>query len=1510
MRKTQKQKEAAKHVKPKAVRLKSLKQRDLTLMEATTRPSSPPPVDEPIQPTPISQPPSPPPEIPTKPSKRLIILAECKWESDANRNHILMKLCEAMAQNQLDNPFWIGKYLITPISHTVDENGTGHCIQYKIYISTPKVGWEKPALPQKPQQERQIDMNPHRQETDTKQQQDHLRQMIKHQEPLEDRQQEGTEEEEPLEDQQQEGMEKEERLEDRQREGMQEEESLEDRQREGMEEEEPLDDWQQEVQEGDTEEKKNSTVHQEDDGKEGRREKMETKAKNKKQVSMALPLLTGVSPAGFLSANKKQPRGTDHVVQVNGKLYPLAKVQLGSMGALHPANRLAAYLTGRVGSSRKQQGTLCSSSSSSKPPQTQSSGLTLQTVSSASPGLATSTMTPCPSKPQSSATELMLKASSTVLQPAVKKVNQSAVGSSSQPTGETPEVEGTQFINLRVYPSPVRPGSQFRTVRAASAPKTDFEASSSMVQPGNSCPGSVAPKGSHMLLVPVQGPGATAPVSGLAPQVPGPLTTSQRTVLQSVQTASGVKYYRRQDGKLVQIVPVSQLQSANPHMPVERGPSFENSSSPSSRADRGGSVRSAAPPQTPVVTVVSQTLPLTTVTMTTSTPSLSGLRSFTVSPPTTPLCPDPGLLAQKGMCTIRIIPVKPSKEPVFIACPKLLPKSPTKILSSPGSFTPLQPQPCPPATPVNLISLRPSTGQRAKVGVKMLTVSPVPVGPGGVAVQQKPASSQVSTCTTQTPTETTHRPTTQALLPPPPSVSEVTPGPPADRGSPEPELACNLVDLDIVCVEDEAELITTVAQPMEVVDLGSSSETDNSSDFEDEPMTMSHNEQERERRRRLQQLFNHLRTELGLTHEKTSKVFTLNKAMQVIKKLKTTQRRLRKTRRKLRRRRDDYLSIIAPTAGESRRVVGRGLRVRTACKRADTDVMEVVDLLDNSSDENNVITKETSIITVTSEEEEVVPSVTMEMEVEDCLLAGLARVKSSESSLCVKQMIGGQSVTVAESAGNSPERLLLEQALQSDIERITCLDPVTDTSGEEPGKCEQSDLRKVQHLSSQQEMEKQEREASRMPAAPGGGVFEPPAGSLTDSDVIIASSDLQQSPQAPPIFTSATPTVSLIQQALGVLEGSNPVQDPPAVSHSAPVLRDKPRTIPNILSRSKNPAPLKSVLPKTVQGETLSFQALVPAEVLPLVGAALPGKPILTLSPLLAGPTVLQTTPTSGVASVTLNIPSLASQQVHLTSLPHTITATDLNNLLHLVQPVTTQLSPQEVQQQSQAPQLQQIQPQLKTAQQQVPAGQSLPPPPTLVSAGSDQSKDQDQPSSQSDLRPDSSQAEVELGGAACLERQETRRHGETERLTSLLNEILVLNQQTITTVMTAGALIPEKQSPELGEAQEQDHACGPWLLQLDSDSDDAISVEMEEVGLNEGTETTETGTPIGLANGNTIGAVLAPPPLLQMKMGGAKVVDPISSDGAEGGGRGDGGVAWRPMPRLVPLGLRGNPPS
>lgn len=102
-------------------------------------------------------------------------------------------------------------------------------------------------------------------------------------------------------------------------------ESFEDWQQEVEEEEvEPLQDWrqeaglkeslQQELEEGEVMEEAGSTVCQVHDGRENRKEKK--KPRSQKVVAMGLPFLTGISPAGFLSANKKQPGGTDHLIRV------------------------------------------------------------------------------------------------------------------------------------------------------------------------------------------------------------------------------------------------------------------------------------------------------------------------------------------------------------------------------------------------------------------------------------------------------------------------------------------------------------------------------------------------------------------------------------------------------------------------------------------------------------------------------------------------------------------------------------------------------------------------------------------------------------------------------------------------------------------------------------------------------------------------------------------------------------------------------------------------------------------------------------------------------------------------------------------------------------------------------------------------------------------------------------------------------------------------------------------
>ncbi|XP_076016321.1 MAX gene-associated protein [Genypterus blacodes] len=83
---------------------------------------------------------------------------------------------------------------------------------------------------------------------------------------------------------------------------------------------------------------------------EAREEEKEWRPAEEPEIKCGVtPFLSGVLAAGSLKATKKT-RGcvTSGLVQVNGKFYSQAKLLLGNMGSLHPANRLAAYLTGRL----------------------------------------------------------------------------------------------------------------------------------------------------------------------------------------------------------------------------------------------------------------------------------------------------------------------------------------------------------------------------------------------------------------------------------------------------------------------------------------------------------------------------------------------------------------------------------------------------------------------------------------------------------------------------------------------------------------------------------------------------------------------------------------------------------------------------------------------------------------------------------------------------------------------------------------------------------------------------------------------------------------------------------------------------------------------------------------------------------------------------------------------------------------------------------------------------------
>lgn len=122
---------------------------------------------------------------------------------------------------------------------------------------------------------------------------------------------------------------------------------------------------------------------------------------------------------------------------------------------------------------------------------------------------------------------------------------------------------------------------------------------------------------------------------------------------------------------------------------------------------------------------------------------------------------------------------------------------------------------------------------------------------------------------------------------------------------------------------------------------------------------------------------------------------------------------------------------------------------------------------------------------------------------------------------------------------------------------------------------------------------------------------------------------------------------------------------------------------------------------------------------------------------------------------------------------------------------------------------------------------------------------------------------------------EESSKDSDWESLAPLSNDDVLLNQPMSTA----------------HSQEESDHSS--WLLRLDSDSDEPVALETEE--LDDSMQFSDSKLLPGPTNGNiTNGGALVPPPLLQMRVGGATAVATTS----------------RPMPRLVPLGLRGTLPS
>ncbi|XP_059037215.1 MAX gene-associated protein isoform X8 [Mustela lutreola] len=251
-----------------------------------------------------------------------------------------------------------------------------------------------------------------------------------------------------------------------------------------------------------------------------------------------LPFYAGLSPAGKLVAYKRKPSSsTSGLIQVNGKSYPQAKLLLGQMGALHPANRLAAYITGRLRPSVLDLSTLSTViskvASNAKVAASRKPRTLLPSTSNCKTASFSGATTNHPGK--------NLKAFVPAKRPIVVVTT---AASSSMVTTPTSSLGSVPIILSGIDGSP--PVSQ-RPENAPQIPVATPQVSSNPVKR----------TGPRLLLIPVQQGSPT-----LRP-VPNTQLQGHRMVLQPVRSPSGMNLFRHPNGQIVQLLPLHQLRGSN-----------------------------------------------------------------------------------------------------------------------------------------------------------------------------------------------------------------------------------------------------------------------------------------------------------------------------------------------------------------------------------------------------------------------------------------------------------------------------------------------------------------------------------------------------------------------------------------------------------------------------------------------------------------------------------------------------------------------------------------------------------------------------------------------------------------------------------------------------------------------------------------------------------------------------------------------------------------------------------
>nr|XP_046164108.1 MAX dimerization protein MGA a [Oncorhynchus gorbuscha] len=1462
----------------------------------------------------------------TEPCKRLEIVSECKWRSLADRNLVLRIVCEHMAQDHLTNPFWVKGYLIKPVSQTLRNDGESCSVHYKVHIS-------RVSRP--------------------------------------DGVEEANSEEEWMREEDEEMMEEEE--------GEMEELRGEDK----------------EVEEGQCAEEK--------------QREQENKAVGRKMV-------------------------------VNGRSYPNAKLQLGMMGAMHPANRLAAYLMGKL---RRPTG-------------------------------------PEPSMASSVSSQLITPPSET------PEDARSSTGQPAQLTA-TPTTSLTMVTTTSV-PSIVSVAAGPKSIGDVSLPKTS--PSSGMV---TSPPMLVLPDPGTSNAVRMACPPTSQTPTPLIPLTP--LAAGRRMVLQPVRSASGTTLYRNPNGQLIQLVPLSQLQALNPNLVMRNKGGLISLTTPVCLASGSTATLNSSPSTTslttwqntittvPMVPFTDPKTPGSTTTPKTTPPevtsSIPGSKSINTSKVN--LSPTE---TNSGTYTLKIVPQTGNKEPIIIKCPKV-PAQPaqgsSKVMPIVGGFTVLQPSP-----KTTVITVKFPTKTVMETGVQVATTTTTVDSNADCKVTSE-LYNWMLPCQKSTKTPVSHKfkfikvdtiSTTDSSTDPkiqpevgrvPPKILRppITPVPKTDATSTPISSADSNVDPKLLprmaCVNQPYQTWTgrpkkrrkEVVDPVEDedysddMDEGTDEDTNNSSDETDcvnscvneedlivisKQLKHKHNVLERHRRSELQGRFQQLRETLELD-EKAAKIKILNDAKEEIQVLTKKSTNVEKLRSSLTMERAVHVKKMSQLTGESEEQILTNIKyigsqqkieklhinwkkegkvssavssssVVSTCGESEQrprpgplskrtteeaqgsksmggvtaemeeDRDEVLDLLedtedektDNSSDETedsdvdddkNYNAKGHVINTISDVEESLLEDEPVDIEsVEDNAKKNTtpqlkekrtkehwdlhnkyerqrcAEFRKSFKALIETLDLGNPTPTNVFILGQARKQVIdlrdkcerlekLKSALTE--ERAAYIKKISQKSG----KTEELILRKLQDISTKQKNMDVKFKGKRRAASSA------PSSSVLPNKAISPSSTQQPKPKslAPGLKLKVVPTPvphSIPPQPTPKQPKTSPIISPPSRKPLSTCRSPGERTRPNILSRRKPQPPLDS---PPVHARFL------PPQMLSIVGGVIPSQQAITKSPMQPASSLLPVGRVTGIEMQQSLIPGVASVTICIPSMSQPISLTPPRNILNRGVPhIGNVIS-------------------LVKAPPRVSGG--APRRPSPVKGKGSGLEDGEVLGKQLDHSGDG----VKLNDADrnSDEEDEDNEEGdvEDESLTSLLNEIVFLNQQMTTDNISPGGLpvVTHKPATEPGEVGtdrsspppppqaekeiirdgDDERSLSPLFLRLDEDllglkerqgQDEASKgpglpvpqAEDLKVGSGSNEKPSDTGSaPALIVNGHSpqgptctakghgvLQKALTPPPLQQMKVGVAKVLE--TNDMPGDALAPPPLLQMRPMPRLAPLGLKSNP--